>query len=188
MQVKVNDARKNAADARSPQPAVSFWCCNSERTLCPCNGVPCTGEESITLHNVVKEIIFNKQLMAKVFTEISPALGHVHSREIVRNDLKSNNVIIQREGKHYYPIIIYFRKSQEIVKLKAYKRSADYLALEVREGKKQSPASNIFPFGRMLQSSVSSRSFSPLFTELICIATSHHAQERRSANHIVQPL
>ena len=54
-----------------------------------------TGEESITLHNVVKEIIFNKQLMAKMFTEISPALGHVHSREIVHNDLKSNNVTIQ---------------------------------------------------------------------------------------------
>ena len=147
-----------------------------------------TGEESITLHNVVKERIFNKQLMAKVFTEIAQALGHIHSKEIVHNDIKSNNVLIQREGEYYRPIIIDFGKSQEIVKLKAYKRSADYLAPEVREGKKQSPASDIFSFGRMLQLSVSGRSFSRLFTELICIATSHRAEERPSANHIVSTL
>lgn len=147
-----------------------------------------TGEESITLHNVVKERIFNKQLMAKVFTEIPQALGHIHSRKIVHNDLKSNNVIIQREGERYRPIIIDFGKSQEIVKLKAYKRSADYLAPEVREGKKQSPASDIFSFGRMLQLSVSGRSFSRIFTELICIATSHRAEERPSTNHIASTL
>lgn len=58
------------------------------------------------------------------------------------------------------------------MKLNAYKRSADYLAPEVREGKKQSPASDIFSFGRMLQLSVSSRSFSHLFTKIICIVTS----------------
>lgn len=147
-----------------------------------------TGEESITLHKVVKERTFNKQLMAKVFTEIAQALGHIHGRGIVHNDVKSNNVIIQQEGEHYRPIIIDFRKSKEIVKLNAYKRSADYLAPEVREGKKQSPASDIFSFGRMLQLSVSGRSFSCLFTELICIATSHCAEDRPSANHIVSTL
>lgn len=147
-----------------------------------------TGEESITLHKVVKERTFNKQLMAKVFTEIAQALGHIHGRGIVHNDVKSNNVIIQQEGEHYRPIIIDFRKSEEIVKLNAYKRSADYLAPEVREGKKQSPASDIFSFGRMLQLPVSGRSFSHLFTELICIATSHCAEDRTSANHIVSTL
>ena len=45
------------------------------------------GEASITLHNVVRERTFNKQLMAKVFTEIAQALGHIHSRDIVHNDL-----------------------------------------------------------------------------------------------------
>ena len=94
-----------------------------------------------------------------MFTEITQAIGHIHGKEIVHNDLKSNNVIIRREDEHYCPTIIDFRKSEEIMKLKAYKRSADYLAPEVREGRKQSPASNIFSFGRMLQLSVSSRSF-----------------------------
>ena len=55
-----------------------------------------TGEESITLHKVVKERIFDKQLMAEVFTEIAQALRHIHAREIVHNNLKANNVIIQR--------------------------------------------------------------------------------------------
>ena len=64
------------------------------------------------------------------------------------------------------------------MKLKAYKRSADYLAPEVMEGKKQSPASDIFSFGKMLQFSVSGRSFFRLFTEIIVIATSHRAEDR----------
>ena len=147
-----------------------------------------TGEESITLHKVVKERIFNKQLTAEVFTEIAQVLGHIHGREIVHNDLKTNNVIIQREGEHYRPIIIDFGKSEEIVKLKAYKRSADYLAPEVREGKKQSPASDIFSYGRMLKMSVSGRSFFRLFNEIIVRATSHRAQYRPSANDIVSTL
>ncbi|XP_068691357.1 aurora kinase-like [Montipora foliosa] len=147
-----------------------------------------TGEESITLHKVVKERIFNKQLTAEVFTEIAQALRHIHAREIVHNDLKANNVIIQQEGEHYRPIIIDFGKSEEIVKLKAYKGSADYLAPEVMEGKKQSPASDIFSFGKMLQLSVSGRSFFRLFTEIIVIATSHRAEDRPSANDIVSTL
>ncbi|XP_068680745.1 aurora kinase A-like [Montipora foliosa] len=147
-----------------------------------------TGEESITLHKVVKERIFNKQLTAEVFTEIAQALRHIHTREIVHNDLKANNVIIQQEGEHYRPIIIDFAKSEEIVKLKAYKRSADYLAPEVMEGKKQSPASDIFSFGKMLQLSVSGRSFFRLFTEIIVISTSHRAEDRPFANDIVSTL
>lgn len=53
------------------------------------------GEESIIFYNVVKERIFNKQLMVKVFIEIFLVFGYVYSREIVYNDLKLNNVIIQ---------------------------------------------------------------------------------------------
>lgn len=147
-----------------------------------------TGEESITLHKVVKERIFNKRLMAKVFTDIAQTLGHIHARGILHNDLKSNNVIIQREGEQYRPVIIDCGKSEEIKKIKAHRRSADYLVPEVREGKKQSRASDIFSFGKMLQLSVSGRSFFLLFAEIISIATAHRAEDRPSASQIVSTL
>lgn len=53
------------------------------------------GEESIIFYKVVKERIFNKQLMVKVFIEIVQVFGYIYGRGIVYNDVKSNNVIIQ---------------------------------------------------------------------------------------------
>ena len=146
------------------------------------------GEESVTLHKVVKERIFNKLLMARVFTDIARALRHIHALEIVHNDLKSNNVIIQQEGEGYRPVIIDFGKSEQIKNLKAHRRSADYLAPEVREGKKQSTASDIYSFGRMLELSVSARSFFRHFVEMISIATAQRAKDRPSASQIVSTL
>ena len=98
------------------------------------------------------------------------------------------HIIIQREGEHYRPIVIDFGKSEEIIKLKAYKRSADYLAPEVREEKKKCPASDIFSFGRMLQLSISGRSFFHLFTAIIVRTTSHRAEDRPSQMTLFQLL
>ena len=145
-----------------------------------------TGKETLTLQRVVRKRMLDKKSTANVFKEIAETLEHIHSRGIVHNDLKSNNVIIQRKnGGSFQPIIIDFGKSEEIRKLKAYRRKGDYLAPEVREGKKQSPASDIFSLGKMLESSVSGRSFLALFTEVISITTSEHAWDRPSADQVV---
>lgn len=86
-----------------------------------------TGEESLTLQKVVQKRMLNKKKStANVLKEIAITLEHIHSRGIVHNDLKSNNVIIQRKKDgNFQPIIIYFGKSEEIGKLKAYIRKAD---------------------------------------------------------------
>ena len=148
-----------------------------------------TGEETLTLHKVVRKRMLHKKSTANVFKAIAETLEHIHSRGIVHNDLKSNNVIIQREnGGRFQPIIIDFGKSEEIKKLKAYRRKGDYLAPEVREGKKQSLGSDIFSFGKMLESSVSGRSFFALFTEIINITTSEHAWERPSAHQVMSAI
>ena len=111
-----------------------------------------TGKETPTLQRVVRKRMLDKKSTANVFKEIAETLEHIHSRGIVHNDLKSNNVIIQRKnGGSFKPIIIDFGKSEEIRKLKAYIRKGDYLAPEVREGKKQSPASDIFSLGKCLK-------------------------------------
>lgn len=146
-----------------------------------------TVEESLTLQKVVHKRMLNKKSTANVFKEIAETFEHIHSRGIVHNDLKSNNVIIQRSHENYQPIID-FGKSEEIRKLKVCRRTADYLAPEVREGKKQSPASDIFSFGNMLESSVSVRSFFALFTEVISIATSEHAGDRPSPHQVVSSI
>ena len=123
--------------------------------------------------------MLDRKSTANVFKEIAKTLEHIHSRGIVHNDLKSNNVIIQRKnGGSFQPIIIDFGKSEEIRKLKAYRGKVDYLAPEVREGKKQSPASDIFSLGKMLESLA-------LFTEVISITTSEHAWDRPSAYQVL---
>ena len=104
----------------------------------------------------------------------------------MHNDFKSNNVIIQRKNsEHFQPTIIDFGKSEEIRKLKAYRRKGDYLAPEVREGKKQSPASDIFSLEKMLELSISGRSSLALFTNIISITTSEHAWDRSFTHQVV---
>jgi len=148
-----------------------------------------TGEESLTLQKVAHKRVLNKKSTANVFKEIAITLKHIHSRGIVHNDLKSNNVIIQRKKDgNFQPIIIDFGKSEEIGKLKAYVRKADYLAPEVREGKNQSPASDIFSFGKMLESSISGRSFFALFTDVISSTTSERPWDRPSAHQVISAI
>jgi len=42
---------------------------------------------------------------------IIEALSHVHSKDILDNDLKSNNVLLQKCGKDWNPVIIDFGKA-----------------------------------------------------------------------------
>ena len=103
--------------------------------------------------------ILCRKITLNVFKDIAKTLEHIHCQEIVKNDLKSNNVSIQRdEGRNYQPTVIDFGKSEEIAKFKAYRRNSDNIALEDREGVKQSPASDFF-YGAIFQSCVSSRIF-----------------------------
>ena len=66
-------------------------------------------------------------------------------------------------------IIIDFGKSKEILKVEGHKRhAANYIEPEIIIlGKKESPASNVYSFGKMLEAAVSSRSFCALFKQII---------------------
>lgn len=148
-----------------------------------------TEGESLTLHKAARKKVLCKKSTAIVFKNIAKTVEHIHTKGVVHNDLKANNVLIQRDSEgNYQPVVIDFGKSEEITKLTARTRTGDYIAPEVREGQKQSTASDIFSFGIMLESCVSNRSFKALFSELIVSATSRRIGDRPSAREVVCAL
>ena len=84
-----------------------------------------------------------------------------------------------------HPVLIDFGKSRAIAKAKGYRRGdVDYLAPEVKAGKKESTQSDIFSFGKMLEAAVRGRSFLPTFSELITSTTAVDASKRPSVSEV----
>lgn len=85
--------------------------------------------------------------------------------------------MIQKKGEEFHPIIIDFGKSKEILKVEGYQRrtEADYIAPEVKAGQRESRASDIYSFGKMLHAAVSGRSLSSLFSQIISDTTASDA-------------
>ena len=73
---------------------------------------------------------------------------------------------------------------------RGYKRSygAEYIAPEVKKGHKQSCASDVYSFGKMLEGAVHSRSFGSLFANIISTATAFSPALRPSIREIFTQL
>ena len=148
------------------------------------------GEESLTLHKVIKRRSLNKAATVSVFQAICNTLQYIHGKGFIHNDLKSNNVLLKREQDSFHPIIIDFGKSSRIEEAKGYKRSsgADYLAPEVRRGEKESLASDIFSLGKMLEGAVHNRSFERVFSNIVLRTTTSSPALRPSVGEIIIQL
>lgn len=121
---------------------------------------------------------------AKVFQEILNALEYIDVKCYVHNDLKANNVILDRRDDEFHPILINFGKSKEIFKVEGYKkRAANYIAPEVILGEKESPSSDIYSFGKMLEVAVCGRSFCTSF-KVISETTALAASDRPSTRKL----
>ena len=97
----------------------------------------CKENESITLYRAIRTKTFNQDSTAEIFKEIAKTLQYIYSKGYLHNDLKSNNVLIDRVGmEEFRPIIIDFGKSKGIFKGEGHKRrvGASYLAPEVKLG------------------------------------------------------
>jgi len=141
--------------------------------------------KSLTLHKVVKARTLKKQSTTKVFQEIINTLEYIHDKGYVHNDLKANNVILDWRDDEFRPILIDFGKSEEISKVEGYKRGAsNYIAPEVILGEKESPSSDIYSFGKMLEAAVSGRSFCVSFKEVISETTALPASDRPSTRKV----
>ena len=127
----------------------------------------------------------NMKLTAPVFNDIAETLHFIHSKGFLHNDLKTDNVLIDRgDGDQFRPVIIDFGKSKETRSVVGFKRAAqiEYIAPQVKLGEPESPASDIFSFGKMLELAVSKASFCCKFSDLVSKITSSVASQRISAN------
>ena len=114
------------------------------------------GKDSLTVYKAAKNsLISEKKEWNTILCETADALVHVHCCGYAHNDLKSNNVVLEkREDEQLHPVIINFGKSVLLIKAKnptakpmhvrdQYKDS--YMAPELVDGtEKPSAKSDIY--------------------------------------------
>jgi len=122
------------------------------------------GKDSLTVYKAAKnKLITEKKEWNTVLCETADALNHVHRCGYAHNDLKSNNVVLEkREDERLHPVIIDFGKSVLLIKAKnppakpmhvrgQYKDS--YIAPELVDGTgKPSIKSDIYALSFMIKS------------------------------------
>ena len=121
------------------------------------------GEESVTIYKAAKD---KKVAEAKkwngIFLETSEALEHIHKCGYAHNDLKSNNVVLEkREDQQLHPVIIDFGNSVLLKKAKSpvakpvHQRKAyqnSYIAPELLDGTgKPSVESDIYALAFLIK-------------------------------------
>ena len=167
-----------------------FGVCTTMEPFCLVLQFYSIGGKSTTLHEALKNRRLKKDSTARVFYEIAETLKYMHNKSILHNDLKTNNVLMhQGNSGELHPVVIDFGKSRAIAKAKGYRRGdVDYLAPEVKAGKRESTQSDIFSFGKMLEAAVRMRSFLPTFSELITSTTAVDASKRPSVIEVSHEL
>lgn len=64
-----------------------------------------------TLHKVIKKGTLDKPSWLGILKKIIEALDHMHKAGVVHNNVKSNNVVLEKPGKQRNPVIIDFGKA-----------------------------------------------------------------------------
>ena len=111
--------------------------------------------QSLTLYKAASSKLLTERQLIDIFIQVCCILQHIHSKGYLHNDLKTNNIILEKGAEHYRPLIIDFGKSRKIEELQFQKSlcrgKAAYLAPEVQTGH-QSVSSDIYSLGYMLHS------------------------------------
>ena len=132
----------------------------------------------------------DRNIISETLTRISTTLEYIHSKGYLHNDLKSNNVLLERRNDSFRPVIIDFGKSKPIEKERQSSknsklRAADYIAPEVRNDFKETAASDVYSLGKMLEGAVFGRSFSNLFSRIISQTTNSSYLDRPSVLELI---
>lgn len=119
--------------------------------------------QNITLRKGLKHLKdkLDKPCWLDILKNIIKALDHVHNVSVLHNDLKSDNVLLEKRQEKWNPVIIDFRKARFISKPKPlmslpssaqdrYRKLYPHIATEIVQGTgQQSVASDVFSLGKM---------------------------------------
>ena len=99
-----------------------------------------------------------------VLDNVAEALHHIHCKGYLHNDLKANNVVLERRyGMQFNAVIIDFGKSTKIdspapkktlskSEQKMYRQSCPHIASEIVSGQATaSTASDVYSFGKFIE-------------------------------------
>jgi len=113
---------------------------------------------SVTLTKAVTErIITDVNECVKILKKIGETLLFVHNKGYLHNDLKGNNVVLDRED--HDPVLIDFGKSKRISQARLLKPKVNiqeaskhypHIAPELHRGDRQSRASDVYSFGVLI--------------------------------------
>ena len=155
---------------------------------------------SVTLHHAAREKLLSPYDCIEIFLEICSALRHVHFKGYIHNDIKANNVVLDRkaESKKYEAVLIDFGKSTKAQlrapPLYSRKRSTPashgkcYLAPEVLKEGLYSTASDVYSLGIMLKSVSSLVGCYPQVRALVKEATAEKPTTRPRLSDFTQKL
>ena len=114
-----------------------------------------------TLHKEIRRMKLEKISWNEILKRIITPLNHVHAAGVIHNEIKSNNVVLEKRGEEWNPVIIDFGKVRLVTNPKPvmelsvsareeYRRSYPHIAPEIVCGKRlQSVASDVFSFGKI---------------------------------------
>ena len=119
--------------------------------------------KSVTLSTALKKKKLDKPQWLDIVKRICEGLSHVHNRRILHNDLKSNNVLLEKQMESQWnPVIIDFGKARFIKDPKplmsltassqaSYMRHYLHIAPEIVAGSgRQSVLSDVFSLGKIV--------------------------------------
>jgi len=121
------------------------------------------GINSITIAKALySKAITKKKEWSKIIVDTAKALDHIHQVGFLHNDLKTNNVVLDKRASSYTPVIIDFGKSRLITKPKApknlteleqdhYIKNYPHIAPEILKGVVQSIASDVFSMAKVVE-------------------------------------
>ena len=154
-------------------------------------------EQSVTLHQAASTNMITPADSIAIFIEISSTLCYVHLKGYIHNDIKANNVVLDRKSgsEKIHPILIDFGESTKLGLLQGTRkqhptgrRGKIYLAPEVQNKRLYSVASDIYSLGRMLKVVSSFTGFYPKVQLLVKEATDVNPSDGPTLKDFIQKL
>ena len=158
-------------------------------------------DESITLHQAASTNMLTPFVSTELFLEICSALKYVHLAGYLHNDIKANNVVLEKSltaSDKYIPVLIDFGKSSKAGtgseflvstgKKMLHEERKTYLAPEVYKDRLYSAASDVYSLARMLKSISQMVGFYSSVRALVKEATAESPSQRPSLDDFMKRL